>query len=285
MKGNLEMEIREIQKTVSGRQTRDGAGVRLTRVISQPDVYDFDPFLMLDAFDSTDPQDYTRGFPWHPHRGIETVTYLIYGDIEHGDSLGNSGSIQDGCCQWMTAGSGIIHQEMPKASEYMLGVQLWLNLPAHNKMAPPKYRDIRSENIPAVTEKEYAVRVLSGNFNNVSGAIQGDYVHAVILDVTVFPQGEFTLQTDPSDTVFAYILKGGGAFGTTGEFTTAKQAVLFGEGNTLLTSAGEIGLRFLLFAGRSLNEPVAWGGPIVMNTQAELNTAFQELDDGTFIKK
>ena len=278
------MKICEIKKTVSGRQTRDGAGVRLTRVISQPDVYDFDPFLMLDAFDSTDPEDYTRGFPWHPHRGIETVTYLIYGDIEHGDSLGNSGSIWDGCCQWMTAGSGILHQEMPRASEYMLGVQLWLNLPGQNKMAPPKYRDIRSENIPTVQEKEYTVRVLSGNFNAAAGAVQGDYVKAEILDVTVFPQGEFSMQTDPSDTVFTYIIKGEGAFGTSGGAIPAKKAVLFEKGNTFSAAAGEIGLRFLLFSAKPLGEPVAWGGPIVMNTQAELDTAFRELEEGTFIK-
>ena len=278
------MKICKIKKTVSGRQTRDGAGVRLTRVISQPDVYDFDPFLMLDAFDSTDPEDYTRGFPWHPHRGIETVTYLIYGDIEHGDSLGNSGSIRDGCCQWMTAGSGILHQEMPQASEYMLGVQLWLNLPGQNKMAPPKYRDIRSENIPTVQEKEYTVRVLSGNFNAAAGAVQGDYVKAEILDVTVFPQGEFSMQTDPSDTVFTYIIKGEGAFGTSGGAIPAKKAVLFEKGNTFSAAAGEIGLRFLLFSAKPLGEPVAWGGPIVMNTQAELDTAFRELEEGTFIK-
>ncbi len=284
MKGNTEMKMREIKKTVSGRQTRDGAGVRLTRVISQPDVYDFDPFLMLDAFDSTDPQDYIRGFPWHPHRGIETVTYLIYGDIEHGDSLGNSGSIRDGCCQWMTAGSGIIHQEMPKASEYMLGVQLWLNLPAHDKMAQPKYHDIRPENIALIQEKDYSVKVLSGNLSNVPGAMQGDYVKADILDVTVFPQGGFSMKTDPSDTVFAYILKGNGSFGTTGEMIPAKQVVLFETGEFFLATAGEIGLRFLLFAGRPLRETIAWGGPIVMNTQEELNTAFRELDEGTFIK-
>lgn len=278
------MKICEIQKTVSGRQTRDGAGVQLTRVISQPDVYDFDPFLMLDAFDSTDPQDYIRGFPWHPHRGIETITYLIYGDIEHGDSLGNSGSILDGCCQWMTAGSGILHQEMPKASEYMLGVQLWLNLPRQSKMSPPKYRDIRTETIPTIIEKDYTVRVLSGNFSAAAGAVQGDYVKAVFLDITVFPQGGFSMQTDPSDTVFAYIIKGEGAFGTSGKTISAKNAVLFEKGNTFSAAAGDIGLRFLLFSGRPLNEPVAWGGPIVMNTQAELDTAFRELEEGTFIK-
>lgn len=277
------MILREIQKTVTGRQTRDGAGVRLTRVI-QPDMHDFDPFLMLDAFDSTDPQDYLRGFPWHPHRGIETVTYLIYGEIEHGDSLGNRGVVQEGCCQWMTAGSGIIHQEMPRASEYMLGVQLWLNLPGNSKMAPPKYRSVRAENIPHIAQKEYSVRVLSGNFKGTQGAVQGDYVKATFMDVTVFPQGEFSVQTDPPDTVFAYIIKGEGAFGASGKAVPAKTAVLFGKGDTFLAKAGEIGLRFLFLSGRPIGEPVAWGGPIVMNTQAELDTAFRELDEGTFIK-
>src|SRR5665647_67662 len=156
--------LRTIRKIVTGKNTIDGAGVKLVRVIGYNDTKDFDPFLMLDAFDSTDPDDYTRGFPWHPHRGIETITYLIKGDIEHGDSLGNKGSILDGDCQWMTAGSGIIHQEMPKACERMLGVQLWLNLPAKDKMAEPKYRDIRLQDIPAVKEDAAIVRVISGEY-------------------------------------------------------------------------------------------------------------------------
>ncbi|MEI6102025.1 MAG: pirin family protein [Eubacteriales bacterium] len=275
---------REINRIVTGTQTSDGAGVRLTRVLSRPDVYDFDPFLMLDAFDSKNSDDYVRGFPWHPHRGIETITYLIHGDIEHSDSLGNSGSILDGCSQWMTAGSGIIHQEMPKPSGHMLGVQLWLNLPRENKMTTPKYRDIRAETIPQVKEKDYTVSIISGSMGGVSGAAQGDYVQATFLDVTVAPNGSFSVETDEGDTVFAYIITGDGKFGSSNESTPSKRAVLFESGSTLNAAAGKEGLRFLLLCGKPLNEPIAWGGPIVMNTREELDLAFRELDDGTFIK-
>jgi quercetin 2,3-dioxygenase len=273
---------REIKKIVTGKQTSDGAGVRLTRVISHPDIYDFDPFLMLDAFDSTNPDDYTCGFPWHPHRGIETITYLISGDIEHGDSLGNSGSIRDGCSQWMTAGSGIIHQEMPKPSPHMLGIQLWLNMPRQYKMAPPKYRDIRPGLIPQVAGQEYAVSILSGSFEGIQGAVVCDYVQATFLDVSVHPGGIFFMETDANDTVFAYIIQGEGVFGR--ETIPSKRAVLFGKGNRLNGTAGPSGLRFLLLSGSPLGEPIAWGGPIVMNSQNELDLAFKELDDGTFIK-
>jgi redox-sensitive bicupin YhaK (pirin superfamily) len=275
---------REIKKIVTGIQTSDGAGVRLTRVISHPDVYDFDPFLMLDAFDSKNPDDYTRGFPWHPHRGIETVTYLISGDIEHGDSLGNSGSIQDGCGQWMTAGSGIIHQEMPKPSQHMLGVQLWLNLPGQYKMAPPKYRDIRVDRMPHTSGLEYTVSVLSGRFEGVPGAIACDYVQATFLDAAIKPSATFSMKTDPEDTLFAYIIQGEGAFGSSPQEVPSKRAVLFGKGSLLKIKAGPGGLRLLLLSGQPLGEPIAWGGPIVMNTQEELDLAFRELNNGTFIK-
>ncbi len=275
---------REIKKIVTGKETSDGAGVRLTRVLSRPDVYDFDPFLMLDAFDSTNPNDYIRGFPWHPHRGIETITYLINGDIKHGDSLGNSGSIQDGCSQWMTAGSGIIHQEMPRPAPHMLGVQLWLNMPARHKMAPPKYRDIRPAMIPKVIEKEYTVSVISGSFDGVPGAVQCDYAQAAFLDINIEPDATLSMETNPEDTVFAYIIRGEGIFGTSKEITPSKQAVLFGPGSRLNISAGPSGIQLLLLSGKPLGEPIAWGGPIVMNTQDELELAFRELDEGTFIK-
>lgn len=278
------MKIREIKKEVTGVNTQDGAGVRLRRVISRPDVYDFDPFLMLDAFDSKNPDDYTRGFPWHPHRGIETVTYLIKGDIEHGDSLGNRGSILDGSCQWMTAGSGIIHQEMPKASPHMLGVQLWVNLPKKNKMTTPKYRDIASEKIPEVRSEKYVVRIISGHLDGADGAIQGDYVPVTFLDVHIHPGESFSMDTAFNDTVFAYILSGEGAFGTSPSIRLSGHALLFEKGDTFAAHAGESSLRFLLLAGRPVDESVAWGGPIVMNTQEELDTAFRELREGTFIK-
>lgn len=279
------MEQREIKKIIAGHETADGAGVRLTRVISHSDVYDFDPFLLLDAFDSTNPDDYIRGFPWHPHRGIETVTYLISGDIEHGDSLGNSGSILDGCSQWMTAGGGIIHQEMPKPSPHMLGVQLWLNMPAKHKMAPPKYRDIRPNMIPKIENKSYTVSVLSGRFGGANGAIRCDYVQATFLDIDIRPDASLSMDTDPEDTVFAYILQGEGIFGNSSEMIPSKRAVLLGRGGRLNIRAGRGGMRLLLLSGRPLGEPIAWGGPIVMNTREELDLAFRELDGGTFIKK
>ncbi len=278
--------VRKIRRLVTGSAQIDGAGVRLVRVIGRPDTTDFDPFLMLDAFDSSNPDDYTRGFPWHPHRGIETVTYLINGDIEHSDSLGNKGSILDGCCQWMTAGSGILHQEMPQASERMLGVQLWLNLPRSDKMTAPQYRDLAAALIPRVQEQGAAVGVIAGHYGQTAGATQGDYVKTLFLDVELEPGREWELPTDPEDTLFIYIVAGAGYFaGDRQQLTGSHQAVLFGKGDRFIARAGDQGLRFLLFAAQPLGEPVAWGGPIVMNTREELQQAFQEIEDGTFIKK
>ena len=279
------MKIREIKKTVDGRHTRDGAGVHLTRVISRPNVYDFDPFLLLDAFDSTNPDDYSLGFPWHPHRGIETITYLIEGNIEHQDSLKNRGNILDGGCQWMTAGGGIIHQEMLLPSPRMLGVQLWLNLPGKEKMTHPKYRDIRKEEIPVVRSSRYTARLISGYLDDMAGAIQSDYVPVTFLDITLYAGESFTMQTDPHDTVFAYTISGTGSFGTSPAVQGPKQALLFEEGDSLVVWAGENLFRFLLLAGRPLREPIAWGGPIVMNTKEQLSAAFQDLKAGSFIKK
>ncbi len=278
------MQIREIKKTVAGRPARDGAGVHLTRVISQPDVYDFDPFLLLDAFDSTNPDDYILGFPWHPHRGIETISYFIQGDIEHKDSLGNHGNILDGCCQWMTAGGGIIHQEIPRPSPHMLGIQLWLNLPGKEKMTLPKYRDIRKENIPVVRSSKYTARLLSGYLDDMAGAIQSDYVPVTFLDITLYAGESFTMQTDPRDTIFAYILMGEGSFGTLPAVHGPKQALLFDQGDSFVAWAGEKLFRFLFFSGRPLHEPIAWGGPIVMNTPEQLADAFHELRSGSFVK-
>lgn len=276
---------RTIKKLVTGMHAVDGAGVRLVRVVGYNDVEDFDPFLMLDAFDSVNPDDYTKGFPWHPHRGIETITYLLQGDIEHGDSLGNKGSILDGSCQWMTAGSGIIHQEMPKASKRMLGAQLWLNLPAKDKMVPPKYRDISDKDIPLVDEEGGSVRIISGSYKGVPGAIQGDYVKANYLDIELDPNAELTIDTDSETTAFAYIFRGEGSFEEASDkFISEKHAVLFNNGDKLKVKASKNGIRFILLEGKPLKEPVAWGGPIVMNTREELNQAFKELDNNTFIK-
>ncbi len=278
-------QTRTVKKIITGEQTVDGAGVRLVRVIGRKDTKEFDPFLMLDAFDSRNPLDYIKGFPWHPHRGIETITYLIQGDIEHGDSLGNTGSILDGECQWMTAGSGIIHQEMPKASERMLGVQLWLNLPAADKMTAPMYHGITKAEMPLVDEEEVQIRVIAGTYKETAGARAGDFVKPLLLDVDMNAGAVWTLRTDPGASLFIYIFHGEGAVGERGETAVAaKQAVLFSEGALLQVKAAKDGMRFLLAAGRALREPIAWGGPIVMNTQEELDTAFRELKNDTFIK-
>ena len=278
-------EIRSIRRIVTGKPATDGAGVKLVRVIGYNDTQDFDPFLMLDAFDSTNPEDYVKGFPWHPHRGIETITYLIRGDIAHGDSLGNKGRILDGECQWMTAGSGILHQEMPQASERMLGTQLWLNLPAKDKMTEPKYNDIVGENVPTVAEEGLNIRIISGNYKGTDGAFRGEYADALYLDAEMAPGAEWLLETDPEATLFIYIVQGAGFFGPSGEGVAEKHAVLFEKGNAFRAKASEAGARIFLMAAKPLGEPIAWGGPIVMNTREELDLAFRELQEGTFIKR
>lgn len=278
--------IRSIKKVVEGQMKADGAGVKLVRVFGYHDVKAFDPFLMLDAFDSYNPEDYTKGFPWHPHRGIETVTYLIEGNVEHGDSLGNKGNILNGDCQWMTAGSGIIHQEMPKASDRMLGVQLWLNLPARDKMTAPKYRDITAAMIPIIEDQGSLIRIISGYYNGVPGAIEGDYVKPLFMDVKINGSCEWSLDTEKDSTLFIYIVEGEGCFdGETQTYISEKRAVLFNDGETFWVKASDRGVRFLIFSGKPLGEPIAWGGPIVMNTKDELDLAFRELDEGAFIKK
>jgi len=280
------MKERTIRKIVTGSAAVDGAGVHLVRVIGHADVKDFDPFLMLDAFDSENPADYTKGFPWHPHRGIETVTYLVAGDIEHGDSLGNKGSILDGGCQWMTAGSGIIHQEMPKESKRMLGLQLWINLPAKYKMTAPKYRDLTAEKIPAVNGTGSRVSVIAGYLGGTAGAMKGDYVDATMLDISLDAGASVGIHVPHDNTVFVYILDGTLTLGSGGDRQSLdrRRAVLLSDGDTVTLAAGDTGTRCVLFSGAPLREPVAWGGPIVMNTRAELDLAFAELDKGTFIK-
>jgi redox-sensitive bicupin YhaK (pirin superfamily) len=282
--------LRTIRKIGKGQRTVDGAGVSLVRVLGFHDTKDFDPFLMLDAFDSSNPDDYIAGFPWHPHRGIETITYLIQGDIEHSDSLGNKGSILDGDCQWMTAGSGIIHQEMPKASDRMLGAQLWLNLPAKDKMVTPHYGDIKSKDIPVITDNGSKVHIVAGEYQGTKGGFQGQYVKATYLDIELAAGSEWSFDNEPEKTLFIYIFSGQGIFDPAQKITepqdlvTDKQVVLFSEGDRFWVKAGQQGIRFILISGPRLDEPIAWGGPIVMNTREELNQAFKELDNNTFIK-
>lgn len=287
------MSRRKCTQIVRGQDAIDGAGVRLRRVLGLRTVTDFDPFLMLDGFDSKDPKDYTRGFPWHPHRGIETVTYLIEGKIEHGDSLGNSGVIGELQCQWMTAGSGIIHQEMPKPSERMLGCQLWVNLPRKDKMAQPAYRDIRKNDVSVVQENNATVRVLSGHYKNKNGAVKGEFLKVQYLDVELKPDSIWIYNETPNDhTVFIYLIEGTLAADEAMVSFEDKACSLLlsassdsgSDNDEIIVKAGSEGARFLLAAARPLKEPVAWGGPIVMNTQEELDIAFTELDNRTFIK-
>ena len=278
------MTIRRIKKTVTGTATQDGAGVKLVRVLGNNTVNDFDPFLMLDAFDSTNPEDYIKGFPWHPHRGIETITYLVEGLIEHGDSLGHSGRIESGECQWMTAGSGIIHQEMPQPAPRMLGLQFWLNLPRDQKMVQPKYHGATREQVPVIEEDGATVRIIAGDYQGRQGALTAEHIKALFIDVELKKGADWTFKADPEATIYLYILEGDGHFDEASGPVAKKHAVLFEPGEAIKVKAGTDGVRFVLCQARPLSEPVAWGGPIVMNTREELNRAFEELDNGTFIK-
>lgn len=263
----------------------EGAGVRLHRAVGTGDEYEFDPFLLLDDIHSDNPADYLAGFPWHPHRGIETVTYVLRGTVEHGDSIGNRGAINSGDVQWMTAGSGIVHQEMPQRfSGDFRGLQLWVNLPATHKMMNPRYRGIVADEIPkCVEESGTVVRLLAGSYGECTGPAKDLVRSPTYFDVTL-PPGEVFSHPFPADhTVFAYVLEGNGAFG---EDTPVgyETVALFGEGEVFRAEAGADALRFFLFSGEPLREPIAWRGPIVMNTEEELYVAFEELREGTFIK-
>lgn len=287
------MNKRKANQIIRGQNAVDGAGVHLRRVLGPVNIVDFDPFLMLDGFDSEDPKDYIKGFPWHPHRGIETITYLIKGKVEHGDSLGNKGTIHDLECQWMTAGSGIIHQEMPKESERMLGCQLWVNLPARDKMTIPAYGDITQEKVTLVEEENAVVRILAGTYKGKSGVFEGKYVKVKYLDIDLAPSSTWTYDETPNDqTLFIYLLDGNLAVDNNlSQFENKSCAVLFTSSDkdsdiydSVEVRSGNQGARFVLLAAKPLKEPVAWGGPVVMNTNEELDQAFKELDNGTFIK-
>lgn len=276
------MNHRKVTRVVIGRPGRDGAGVNLTRVLSTHSIADFDPFLMLDSFDSSNPADYIAGFPTHPHRGIETITYLVEGRIDHEDSLGNKGVISDGSSQWMTAGSGIMHQEMPIAQPRMLGFQLWLNLPAKDKMTEPKYFDIQPDHIPTVVEDGRVVRIISGEYAGVSG-VKPHHIQATLMDISLEASHSIDIPVSADETVFVFLMEGGVLID--GQNYAEKSALLMSDGDTVSVTA-PIGknCRFQLVAGAPLHEPVAWGGPIVMNTDAELKEAFSDLRYGRFIR-
>ena len=279
-------EYREPVSIFSSVPTMEGAGVRLKRAFGYSEAPRLDPFLLLDDIHSKNPGDYTAGFPWHPHRGIETVTYVIHGDVQHGDSIGNSGAIGDGDVQWMTAGSGIVHQEMPQpAGGDMRGLQLWVNLPASMKMIDPRYRDIKADAIPVVKEEGTVVRVIAGTYGGESGPMDDLVQNPTYLDVALSPGSIFKHSIEKDHTSFAYILSGSGVFSkASGRSVGEDHVVLFGRGDRIWITAGKSGLRFLLISGAPIGEPVAWRGPIVMNTEEELREAFREYRDGTFIK-
>ncbi len=279
--------VRSITHRFPGVPTLEGAGVRLRRSFSNAEVPLFDPFLLLDRFGSSNPADYLAGFPWHPHRGIETVTYVLDGRVAHGDTLGNSGVIGSGDVQWMNSGSGIIHQEMPQRTEGpMSGFQLWVNLPAKEKMSVPAYRGLTAAEFPEVTsDAGNRVKVVAGTFDGVEGPVKGIPVDPTYLDVRVPAGGAFELATQPGFTVFAHAIDGSGVFaGHDAAPVGSGETALFGPGDSVGVRAGDQGLRFLLVSGRPLNEPVAWYGPIVMNRRDELVEAMRELDRGDFVK-
>jgi hypothetical protein len=281
--------IRKIKVSFKSRATFEGAGVRLKRAFGYADP-SLDPFLLLDDFHSYDPNDYIKGFPWHPHRGIETITYMLHGKIEHGDSLGNGGVIHAGDVQWMTAGSGIIHQEMPKKGlddTLLWGFQLWANLPASHKMMDPRYRELKNDEIPEISLNDGSVKVkiICGKVNDTKGPVQDIITEPEYLDVTVNPNSEFLHQIKNAHNVFAYCIEGEGFFDDVKKELIQKETlVIYGEGDLVKITTENEKVRFLLISGRPLEEPVAWRGPIVMNTEKELNVAFNEYQNGTFIK-
>jgi len=273
---------RKIIKQVTGRRTTDGAGVKLVRVLSNETAKDFDPILMLDSFDSVNPRDYQAGFPLHPHRGIETISYVYMGQMIHKDSLGNEDKIRDGEVQWMTAGSGIMHEERLPASKRLLGVQLWLNLAAKDKMVAPTYASIKADQIKEIVLPGGLLRVLAGSYEGEKG-YQGKYQPLDYFDIHLDSYSSLTLKTDPHRSVMLFTLLG--SIVVENVIVKEKTAVKLGEGDTLTIKTEADRAQILFVSSVALKEPVAWGGPIVMNTREELYKAFQELDEGTFIKQ
>ena len=278
---------RKVERIIHGQATSDGAGVKLTRIFGFYEEGLFDPFLLLDFFGSDNPDYFMAGFPWHPHRGIETVTYMLDGRVEHGDSMGNRGVIGKGDIQWMTAGRGIIHQEMPKYDGgRMHGFQLWVNLPSSHKMIAPRYQDIPAGKIPLVIlENQVSVKVIAGTFNGVKGPVENIIAGPAYLDVEMPANTEFIIPVNQEHTAFSYVFEGEAGFNPEGNETIKSGAgALFGNGSEILAKTGKAGACFILISGMPIREPVAWRGPIVMNSDEELATAFREYREGTFIQ-
>lgn len=296
-------DARKIKMIIKAKPVMEGAGVRLKRALGFSRDNPADPFLLLDHFRSNSPADYLAGFPWHPHRGIETITYMLEGEVEHGDSMGNKGVIKAGDVQWMTAGSGIIHQEMPKGGKggVMHGFQLWANLPAVNKMMDPRYREVKSADIPIVKQGGAVIRVVAGKVAGKEGPVKDVVTGPEYFDVTLEAETVYECAVKPGHCAFAYVIDGRADFGElapdfTGEperyysgkpmekFAKEEHMIIYADGAGIKVHSGTEGVRFLLISGRPLNEPVAWYGPIVMNTEEELSAAFEEYENGTFLK-
>ena len=296
---------RKIRKVFKSKPVVEGAGVHLKRAFGFSEVPLFDPFLLFDDFRSHTPDHYLNGFPWHPHRGIETITYVLKGDVEHGDSMGNKGNITSGDVQWMTAGSGVIHQEMPKGNSEgnMEGFQLWANLPASHKMMSPRYQDVKANQIPTATlDNGVSIKIICGQLNGTQGPVKDIVIEPQYLDITIPPETTYLHPTNKGHTVFGYVIEGACyfcpekkpfSFDAEGVnyFDMTPQAladnttlILFEDGDHVYINTEKEPVRFLLVSGKPIGEPVAWYGPIVMNTQEELQTAFNEYEDGTFIK-
>ena len=293
------MSLRPVRRIAESVPTREGAGVKLRRAFGFGDTKEFDPFLLFDDFRNERPEDYLKGFPWHPHRGIETITYVLAGTVEHGDSLGNQGSLGAGDVQWMTAGRGILHQEMPQgdAKGRMHGFQLWANLPSTLKMTAPRYQDVQGKDVPEVVDDDGTiVRVIIGDFWGKRGPVEGIAADPRYLDVFVPPLKRKTLPFEMGRQGFAYVFEGSGQFRDASapsgvlteegprDSTGNRSLVIFDRGDEVTVEAGPEGIRFLLVSGKPIEEPVAWYGPIVMNTRSELEQAIRELNEGTFIK-
>jgi len=299
------MSLRPVKQIIQPKPTLEGAGVKLQRAFGFGKTKEFDPFLLLDDFRNDNPSDYLAGFPWHPHRGIETITYVLAGSVEHGDSLGNKGKMGAGDVQWMTAGSGILHQEMPKGDNRgrMHGFQLWANLPASLKMTDPRYQDIPSAAIPEVTDDDGTkVRIICGEFWGKRGPVEGVAADPNYIDVSVPPGQKKRLKIETDRNAFAYVFAGSGSFRDASDPRAVltedardsnaiakyeagnRSLVLFDRGDEIVVQAGDEGMRFLLVSGKPIEEPVEWYGPIVMNTQEELRQAMTDLQTGKFIK-
>ena len=276
------MEIREVKRIAKGQPTIDGAGVKLIRVFGMSDAHEIDPFLMFDAFGSNNPEDYIKGFPMHPHRGIETITYLLEGRVDHKDSLGNSDTLSDGDLQWMTAGSGILHEEMPQRTKKLDGLQFWLNLPQKDKMVPPQYFPIATDMVQEIEIPNGKIKQISWEYLGERG-IEPKYVKATMMDITITCGAHLDIAVPSGQNSFIYMLEGTAYFGEECTAVEKHSAAIFTDGDAIRASAYEYGARFVLLAGEPLKEPIAWGGPIVMNTSEEIQAAFNELKSGTFI--